>query len=203
MLLWKVILNRETHLYVLSEDWTNAQKTAVVAMHDFVCKQPNFLQQCPIVFPQWSYMTLLCMTLTTSLLCFYPHQQRHHTTNAYDAEHIRRWSPSIYALAWYKVYGATECRERWKYHSVTIHNNLREKQNAAQRQRNDPIHKSQNASVPYHTMLHSEQKCAHFCSEWSNVGYGTGAFWDLWNCSIAQCSSIIVSCCGLVPYMYL
>ena len=29
-------------------------------------------------------------------------------------------------------------------------------------------------------MLHSEQKCAHFCSEWSIVGYGTGAFWDLW-----------------------
>ena len=29
-------------------------------------------------------------------------------------------------------------------------------------------------------MLHSEQKCAHFCSEWSIVGYGTGAFWVLW-----------------------
>ena len=29
-------------------------------------------------------------------------------------------------------------------------------------------------------MLHSEQKYAHFCSEWSIVGYGTGAFWDLW-----------------------
>ena len=26
-------------------------------------------------------------------------------------------------------------------------------------------------------MLHSEQKCAYFCSEWSIVGYGTGAFW--------------------------
>ena len=43
----------------------------------------------------------------------------------------------------------------------------------------DLIHKSQNAPVPYPTMLHSEQKCAHFCSEWSIVGYGTGAFWDL------------------------
>ena len=36
----------------------------------------------------------------------------------------------------------------------------------------DLIHKSQNAPVSYHTMLHSEQKCAH------------GAFWDLWHCSI-------------------
>ena len=35
--------------------------------------------------------------------------------------------------------------------------------------------------VPYPTMLHSEQKCAHFCSEWSIVVYGIGAFWDLWN----------------------
>ena len=31
------------------------------------------------------------------------------------------------------------------------------------------IHKSQDAPVPYATMLHSEQKCAHFCSEWSIV----------------------------------
>ena len=43
------------------------------------------------------------------------------------------------------------------------------------------IHKSQNAPVPYPTMFHSEQICAHFCSEWSIVGYGTGAFWDLWH----------------------
>ena len=28
-------------------------------------------------------------------------------------------------------------------------------------------------------MHHSEQKCAHFCSGWSIVGYGTGAFWYL------------------------
>ena len=28
----------------------------------------------------------------------------------------------------------------------------------------DRFNKSQNASVPYPTMLHSEQKCAHFCS---------------------------------------
>ena len=48
----------------------------------------------------------------------------------------------------------------------------------------DLIHKSHNAPVPYPTMLHSEQKYAHFCSEWSIMGYGTSAFWDLWNRSI-------------------
>ena len=46
------------------------------------------------------------------------------------------------------------------------------------------IHKSQNTPLSYPTMLHSEQKCSHFCSEWSIVGYGTGAFWDWWNCSV-------------------
>ena len=45
----------------------------------------------------------------------------------------------------------------------------------------DPIHKSQNAPDPYPIMVHSEQKRAHFCSEWSIVGYGTGAFWDSWD----------------------
>ena len=49
----------------------------------------------------------------------------------------------------------------------------------------DLIHKSYNAAVPYPTMLQSEQRCTHFCSECSVVGFGTGAFWDLWNCSIA------------------
>ena len=44
----------------------------------------------------------------------------------------------------------------------------------------EQFHKSHNAPVPYPTMLHSEQKCAHFCSEWGIVWYGTGAFWDLW-----------------------
>ena len=43
----------------------------------------------------------------------------------------------------------------------------------------DLIHKSQNALVPYHITLHSEQKCAHFCSEWNIVGFGTCEFWDL------------------------
>ena len=49
----------------------------------------------------------------------------------------------------------------------------------------DPIHKSQNALVPYPTIHHSEQKCVHFCSEWCIVGYGTGALWDLRNWAIA------------------
>ena len=44
----------------------------------------------------------------------------------------------------------------------------------------DQFHKSQNAPVPYPTMLDSEKKCGHFCFEWSIVGYGTGAFLDLW-----------------------
>ena len=48
----------------------------------------------------------------------------------------------------------------------------------------DQFHKSQNAPVPYPTMQHSEQKCAHFCSGCCIVGYGTGAFWDLWMRSI-------------------
>ena len=41
------------------------------------------------------------------------------------------------------------------------------------------IHKFHNARFPNPTMHNSEQKCAHFCSELCNVGYGTGALWDL------------------------
>ena len=44
----------------------------------------------------------------------------------------------------------------------------------------DQTHKSHNAPASYPTMHHSEQKCAHFCSKWCIVGYGTGAMWDLW-----------------------
>ena len=51
----------------------------------------------------------------------------------------------------------------------------------------DPIHKSQNAPVPYPTMLHLEQKCTHFCSEWNIVGYGTSALCDLFNLSVVAC----------------
>ena len=35
-------------------------------------------------------------------------------------------------------------------------------------------------SVPYPTIHHSKQKWAYSCSEWSIMGYETGAFWDLW-----------------------
>ena len=34
----------------------------------------------------------------------------------------------------------------------------------------DLIYKFQNVPLLYPTMLHSEQKCVYFCSEWSNVG---------------------------------
>ena len=47
-----------------------------------------------------------------------------------------------------------------------------------ERLQSDQIYKSQNASVPYPTMFHSEQKWAHFFSERNIVGYGTNAFWD-------------------------
>ena len=57
----------------------------------------------------------------------------------------------------------------------------------------DQFHKSQNAPVAYPTMLHSEQKCTHFCSEWSVAGYGTGAFWDLWTRSIVPMSCWFIS----------
>ena len=43
----------------------------------------------------------------------------------------------------------------------------------------DQSHKSHTAPVPYPTMLNSEQKCEHFCSEWCIVGYGTDACWGM------------------------
>ena len=55
--------------------------------------------------------------------------------------------------------------------------------NTCFRSHGDPVnqsHKSHNAPVSYPTMHHSESKCAHFCSEWCIVGYGTGELWDLW-----------------------
>ena len=39
-------------------------------------------------------------------------------------------------------------------------------------------HKSHNTPVPYQTMHHSEQKCAHLFSEKWIVGYGTGKLFD-------------------------
>ena len=40
-------------------------------------------------------------------------------------------------------------------------------------------HKCHIAPVPYPTIPHSEQKFAYLCPEWSIMGYGTGALWDL------------------------
>ena len=46
------------------------------------------------------------------------------------------------------------------------------------------IYKSHKAPLLYPIIHHSEQKYAHFCSEWYIVGYGTSALWDLWDWSI-------------------
>ena len=64
----------------------------------------------------------------------------------------------------------------------------------------DLIKKIPNAHIPYPRMLHSEQKCAHFCSEQSILGYGTGAFWDLWNCSIGSIPPVESHCAGDLPH---
>ena len=48
----------------------------------------------------------------------------------------------------------------------------------------DQTQKSQNTFVPYPTMQHPEQKCAHFCSDGFIVGYRTDALWVLWIRSI-------------------
>ena len=50
----------------------------------------------------------------------------------------------------------------------------------------DQFHKSHNPPVPYPTMLHSEQKCAHFCSE-------CGTLWDM-----EQVHSGICELCRLI-----
>ena len=55
-------------------------------------------------------------------------------------------------------------RDPWSYVSVTV--------TCLYMSIIDLILKSHNASVPYPRMQHSEQKCAHFCSEWCIVGYG-------------------------------
>ena len=54
----------------------------------------------------------------------------------------------------------------------------------------DMTSNSPNSQIPEctcsisHNALSSEQKWAHFCSEWNIVECGTGAFWDLWNWSV-------------------
>ena len=49
----------------------------------------------------------------------------------------------------------------------------------------DLINKSQNALAPYPTMLHPEQKYAHFVLNGASWDMQQ-VFWDLWNCSIAR-----------------
>ena len=44
----------------------------------------------------------------------------------------------------------------------------------------EQIHKSHDTPISYPKMHHSEQKCAHFSSEWCFVGYRAGAWRDLW-----------------------
>ena len=83
---------------------------------------------------------------------------------------------------------------------------------------NRPISQFRQYTCPYPTMHHSEQKCAHFCSEWCIVGYGTGALSELWiwpiNCDLLICFiSFLPYCCSdtsayttatnLLMYMYM
>ena len=49
----------------------------------------------------------------------------------------------------------------------------------------DQSHKSHDAPVQCPTMHCSEQKCAHFCTEWCIEGSGISALWDLWIWSTA------------------
>ena len=57
----------------------------------------------------------------------------------------------------------------------------------------DQIRKFHNAPVPCPTLLHPEQKYAHFCSEGCIVGYGTGALWD---------GFLRLVCCPVPYYVY-
>ena len=56
----------------------------------------------------------------------------------------------------------------------------------------EQFHKFHNAPVSYSTMHHSEQSCAHFCSEWCIVGYGIGGLWDSRRCIF---SSVLIGTC--------
>ena len=61
----------------------------------------------------------------------------------------------------------------------------------------DPSHKSHNASDKYPTMHHFvTEMCthAHFCYKMLHCGirHSTGAFWDLWDCSIVLAHPVII-----------
>ena len=72
-----------------------------------------------------------------------------------------KFSPPIWSLALYIF-----ARLFWRARETLVKHNTHT--------HHGQIHKSQYAPIPYLRILHSEQKCAHFCSEWSNK-----AFWDM------------------------
>ena len=55
---------------------------------------------------------------------------------------------------------------------------------------NGPISQIPECNCSKSQMLYSEQNREHFCYEWSIVGFGTGAFWDLWNCVMMDTSTL-------------
>ena len=47
-----------------------------------------------------------------------------------------------------------------------------------------------------------QNRNVHFCSEWCIVGYGTGALWDLWICSIASALLFSFTCIHHFIYVF-
>ena len=56
-------------------------------------------------------------------------------------------------------------------------------------------HKFRKSPVPYPTRYHSEQRCAHFCSEWCIVEYGTGPLWGIVRLLYYVYCFCLVVCC--------
>ena len=112
---------------------------------------------------QWRFMNVVAPQITAhstvcSITCWHQHHQSSKTLALYKGNPLVTGSfPSQRST------NAESIPMSWRHHIIRI----------------DLIHKSQNVPVPYPTMLYSEQKCEHFCSEWSIVGYGTNASWDL------------------------
>ena len=131
------------------------------------------------MFVQQSVVYLLCICQEVCVGVFY-----------YVPSHfwICSWSMALKCMnllnSWICDFSIMDFLQNWWIsESVYIFTNM---QLIAYKMAIDLIHKSQNAIVPYPTMHQSEQKCAHFCSECSIVGYRTGAVCDLWIRSIAQ-----------------
>ena len=55
-----------------------------------------------------------------------------------------------------------------------------------------PISQIPQCTCSIYKVHHSEQKYAHFCSEWCIAGYGIGASWDLWIRSIDNKSTLVL-----------